>query len=123
MMDTKALAAERGSSSGPLLILDSLPPCSLMFYRAHNFLSASDTSVTSSVRVGRPGLDSGKLDCTLKHTNQHTLWAAMQRETYFMVSTLWPQISVRHDGCGREVRLHDKMGDNLYWEIIWNCDK
>lgn len=63
------------------------------FIERINFLSVSDTSVTSSVRVGKPGLDSGKLDCTLKPTNQHTLWAAMQRETYFMVSTLWPQIS------------------------------
>lgn len=81
----------------------------LIFYWVHNFLSVSDTRVTSWEKVGRAVFDSGKFDCALKNPNQHTPYAAIQRKTYFMVSTLWPWISTWHEWCGREVHWDDKM--------------
>jgi hypothetical protein len=86
----EAVAAESGSSGELLLILALSLSCNLIFYWVHNFLSASDTSITNWEEVEGPVFDSGKFDGVLKNFNQHTPYAAIQRKTYFRVLTLWP---------------------------------
>lgn len=84
----EALAVESGFYAGGLLLILALSLSlsrNLIFYRVHNFLSASDTRVTSGGRVGRPVFDSGKFQCALENPNQHTPYAAIRRKTYFMV--------------------------------------